>query len=307
MRSFLTRTDLSSLARETFPGRTLGAVNRLAGGTAKGVYRLAFDDGFTCVAYRWHPDENYWPAQTIFDIGPFAGHGSRTRFLDRHALLTGLGVAVPEIYAVDPSADIALAQDLRGGSLEALLDRDPTAGRAVLDQLAAALTVMHAAVAPVDHRPEDSVLERGRRALAEAAPRVPAISAVRAQLDAALSERFAAIEPRPECGVIHGELGPDHVFLDDAGRPVLIDIEGTMRFDPEWEHAFLELRFEPELYSALRTVDLDPDRMRLCRLTQYLSLVAGPLLLLDGDFPRADGMREIAEWNIPRVLAELSS
>jgi hypothetical protein len=45
--------------------------------------------------------------------------------------------------------------------------------------------------------------------------------------------------------------------------------------------------------------------MRLYRLTEYLSLVAGPLLLIEGDFPGADGMREIAEWNIPRVLAEL--
>lgn len=306
MRRFLTRDDLSSLVRETFPGRTLGAITRLAGGSTKGVYRLAFDDGFTCLAYRWHADENYWPAQTIFDVGPFAGHGTFARFLDRHALLTGLGVAVPTIYAVDPPADVALVQDVRGGSLEALLDRDPAGGRVVLERLAASLTAMHSSVAPVDYRPEDSVVERGRRALAEAALRVPAISDVRAPLDSALTSRFAAIEPRPECGVIHGELGPDHVFVDDAGRPVLIDIEGTMRFDPEWEHAFLELRFGP-FYSALRTVELDVNRLRLCRLTQYLSLVAGPLLLLDGDFPQAEGMREIAEWNIPRVLAELSS
>jgi hypothetical protein len=305
MRRFLTRDDLSSLAGKTFPGRTLGAVTRLAGGTTKGVYRLAFEDGFTCVAYRWHADENYWPAQTIFDVGPFTGHGTRARFLDRHALLTGLGVAVPSIYAVD--TDLALVQDLRGGSLEALLERDPPAGRTVLARLATSLTAMHSDLAPADYRPEDPVLERGRRALAEAAARVPVISAVRAQLDALLSDRFAAIAPRQSCGVIHGELGPDHVLVDDAGRPVLIDIEGTMRFDPEWEHAFLELRFGPELYPALRTVELDMNRLRLCRLTQYLSLVAGPLLLLDGDFPRPDGMREIASSNVPRVLAELSS
>lgn len=295
MRRFLTPDDFR------VPGRTVVELDRLAGGSTKGVYRVTFDDGFTCVAYRWHPDENYWPAQTIFDLGPFEGHGTLARFLDRHALLTRLGVRVPAIHTVFPAQSLALVEDVRGGTLESRLDRDPPLG-----ELAAMLTAMHSDLAPTDYRPEDSVLERGRRALAEAAGRVPVISAVRTELSDALSSRFGKIEPRPACGVIHGELGPDHVLLDEAGHPVLIDIEGTMRFDPEWEHAFLELRFG-SFYPTLATVPLDEDRLRLCRLTQYLSLVAGPLLLLDGDFPEADGMREIAEWNIPRVLAELRS
>ena len=52
--------------------------------------------------------------------------------------------------------------------------------------------------------------------------------------------------------------------------------------------------------------DLDGDRLRFYRLATYLSLVAGPLLLLDGDFPHRAGMRHIAEANIGRALAELS-
>jgi hypothetical protein len=148
------------------------------------------------------------------------------------------------------------------------------------------------------HTAAEFVVERGRRALAEAAVRVPLIAARQQALADTLSSRFAAIGPRQRYGVIHEELGPDHVLVDDAGRPVLIDIEGTMVFDIEWEHAFLELRFGP-LYPMLRTLPLDEARMRLCRLTHHLSLVAGPLLLIDGDFPRPDSMREIAEANIP--------
>jgi hypothetical protein len=60
------------------------------------------------------------------------------------------------------------------------------------------------------------------------------------------------------------------------------------------------------LYPALRSRDLDPQRMELCRLTHYLSLVAGPLQLLDGDFPRRDGMLDIVEGNVARALATLS-
>ncbi len=46
-------------------------------------------------------------------------------------------------------------------------------------------------------------------------------------------------------------------------------------------------------------------RLRLKRLAMHLSLVEGPLRLLDGDFPDRAGMRAIAEDNIRRTLAEL--
>ena len=225
---------------------------------------------------------------------------------DRVRLLTGLGVRVPEILGLG-GTDLALVADVRGGSLEDLLVRDAGAGRAALGRLAEMLRAMHAP----GHTPgftgtcEEHLLERGRRALVEAAARVPRIAAEQEPLRYALSSRYAAIRARREYGVIHGELGPDHVLIDDAGRPVLIDIDGAMVFDVEWEHAFLELRFG-EHYPALRTVPLDPARMALYRLVQYLSLVAGPLLLLDGDFPHRDGMLAIAGWNTERTLAELA-
>lgn len=90
--------------------------------------------------------------------------------------------------------------------------------------------------------------------------------------------------PRAEYGLIHGELGPDHVMVDADGRAVLIDIEGLMHFDVEWEHVFLRLRFG-ERYPVLSRPGLDPRRTDLYALAMHLSLVAGPLRLLDGDFP----------------------
>ena len=35
----------------------------------------------------------------------------------------------------------------------------------------------------------------------------------------------------------------------------------------------------------------------------HLSLVAGPLRLLDGDFPEREGMQGIVEYNLRQVLA----
>jgi hypothetical protein len=42
-------------------GRRLEAVERVAGGTKKGVYRLLMDDSTTAIAHLWDEDENYWP------------------------------------------------------------------------------------------------------------------------------------------------------------------------------------------------------------------------------------------------------
>ncbi|SFF58195.1 hypothetical protein SAMN05216251_12014 [Actinacidiphila alni] len=103
---------------------------------------------------------------------------------------------------------------------------------------------------------------------------------------------------------MHGELGPDHVLVDDRGRPVLIDIEGLMYFDVEWEHAFLRIRFADH-YPPLRRDGMDEQRLRFYALAMRLSLVAGPLRLLDGDFPDRDFMLGIVEHNLQESLAFL--
>ena len=302
MRNFLSSDDLIDPVRAAFGSdRRPRSVTRLEGGTTKGVYRVMLDDGTTTLAYRWHPDENFWPAQTVLNVGPFVADAGRASFVERNRLLTGLGVRVPKLCYAPESGDLALVEDLPGGTLEALLERDPAAGHAAMERLASMLRIMHSHTVPGPPS-EGFITERGRRSLVEAAARVPRIAAVQDRLEYELSARAAAVTPRPANGLIHGEIGPDHVLIDEAGEPALIDIEATMHFDVEWEHAFLELRFGP-LYPMLRTVPLDPARMQLSRLVQYLSLVAGPLLLLDGDFPRRDFMQEIAAWNTERVLS----
>jgi hypothetical protein len=148
------------------------------------------------------------------------------------------------------------------------------------------------------------VLDRALDDLAEAAARVPRIAAARGRLEEEVAELAAAVRPRARYGLIHGELGPDHVLIDARGDPVLIDIEGIMFFDIEWEHVFLRLRFG-EHYQRLRADGLDRPRLRFYGLALHLSLIAGPLRLLDGDFPDRAPMLQIAEYNADRALALL--
>ena len=146
------------------------------------------------------------------------------------------------------------------------------------------------------------MLERALRDLAEASARDTRISAARDRLEDTLSRHAAGVQPRSDHSLIHGELGPDHVLVDHQDRPVIIDIEGLMYFDAEWEHVFLDLRFGPD-YRFLREAGLDTGRLNLYRLAMHLSLVAGPLRLLDGAFPEREPMLRIAEYNTQQVLA----
>ncbi|RKN56252.1 aminoglycoside phosphotransferase family protein [Micromonospora costi] len=299
----------------------VSAVERLRGGSKKGVFRLRLTDGTSLVLYLWHDRENWW--STVGEAGAdlFSDASGRTLFRQAHEQLTALGVPVPEVLLLGDAgtylpADVALVQDVRGPSLGDLLGTDPAAAAPALLALREALGRMRAASRPTYGRvgapsgvetPDFPavVLARALRHVRSAAGRDARIAAAADRLVDALHARAAPIRSRGGYSLVHGELGPDHVRLDDRGLPVLIDIEGLMWADVEWEHAFLELRFGQH-YAALRAVDLDETRLRLYRLALSISLVEGPLRLLETGFPDADAMRRIAEHNLRRALAAVT-
>ncbi|MGX6601783.1 aminoglycoside phosphotransferase family protein [Micromonosporaceae bacterium Da 78-11] len=319
----VTRGELAGAARAALGGRRhLAAVHRLAGGSRKGVYRLTMDDATTAIAYLWDGAENYWPATgregDLTD--PFEAGVGLDLFEAAHARLSALGLRVPVLHLVDRHrvhhpADLAIVEDFPGEHLMDLLDRDPRAAEPTLARLAEDLATMRrhrgpafGKVALVDGGGssrwgscEAAVLDLGLRCLAEAAARDHRIAAARARLADRLGELAAAVRPRTEYAVVHGELGLDHVLVDPHGRPVVIDIEDLMYFDVEWEHVFLRIRLGAD-YRRLAVDGLDADRLALYLLAQRLSLTAGPLRLLDGDFPRRAFMRGVAEHNLTQAL-----
>ncbi|MFD7402148.1 phosphotransferase family protein [Streptomyces sp. NPDC059866] len=319
----MTREQLAGAARAALGGgRRLEGVERIAGGSKKGVYRLVMDDATTAIAYLWDDTENYWPAAEGDDdlTDPFSPGLGLDLFEAAHARLDALGVRVPAIRLVDRDgahhpADLAIVEDLRGENLEELLARDPRAAAPVMARLGEALEAMrrhrasaYGKVAVVDGGGssrgascEGVVLERALRDLAEAGARDPRITEARDRLEERLLGLAAAVRPRAEYAVVHGELGPDHVLVDTDGHPVLIDIEGSMYFDVEWEHVFLRIRLH-DAYRPLGVDGLDEDRLAFYTLAQRLSLTAGPLRLLDGDFPDRASMAGIAEYNLRKAL-----
>ncbi|MER5616347.1 phosphotransferase [Streptomyces sp. NPDC002215] len=327
MRQFADTENLSELVRDALgAGRRVVSVDRLRGGSQKGVYRARLDGPRTesVIVYSWAEDENYWPSTGEADPDdPFAPASGMVQFLTAQRTLHGLGVRVPRVLLADGSrrrfpADCAVVEDVSGGTLEALFETDPERAAGALGGLAEMLGVMHRDrsrnYGGVDLREhgdcvsevpcERRVLHRALGHLKEAAARDGSIAAAESALRDRLEQLAERVGPRQEYGLIHGELGPDHVLVDADGRPVLIDIEGLMYFDIEWEHVFLRLRFH-ERYAALSRSDLDPRRLDLYMLAMRLSLVAGPLRLLDGDFPGRAFMQGVAVHNAKEALALL--
>lgn len=324
-RAFLRPDDLRDLVVDQFgTGRRLAALDRLTGGTKKGVYRLTLDDATTAVLYVWAPDEDYWPpAPPPVPDSPFRDASGAELFATNKAALDAAGVRTPRLFLLDRDgrylgADLALVEDAGSMTLEALMRRDPVAAAAPLSALGDALRRMHtttgtrygkltliaSGTAPQARRTEDIVADLALRDLDAVAARDARIGDARDRIAAHLRDLAAAVAPRQVYGLVHGELGPDHVLVTPAGEPVLIDFEGLVSFDIEWDHAWTRMRFG-EAYPRLRPVETDAARLEFYRYAQVLSLIEGPLRIADGDFPNRAWMLNLAESNIGNALAAL--
>lgn len=340
-RSFADAAQLAGLVREVFgTDRSVVDVNRLAGGSKKGVYRVSLDDRTSAVVYVWSSEEDYWDGllpESANDPGSVFAHSSGIDLFEAatHRLET-VGARSPRLLFTDRSrrlypADVAVAEDVRGGTLQNLLDGDPDAGKAVLGRLAEMVRTMHRYRAPAFGKvafvdgggtpegraaegrvPESQVpddgtcegvhLEHALMNIAYAAAHDPRAAQGREHLEDTLRTLHSKVEPRSEYGLVHGELCADHTLVGPDGEPVLIDIEGLMYFDVEVDHTWMRMRFA-EHYPALHDPGLDPARMAYYQYTMHLDLVGGPMRIAEGDFPNREWMLGVADHHLQQALA----
>ncbi|MEU4118450.1 phosphotransferase, partial [Kitasatospora sp. NPDC028055] len=224
MRQFAEIEDLAGLVRDALgSGCRVVAVDRLRGGSKKGVYRVRLDGTRTAsvIVYSWADAENFWPGAREADpADPFAPASGLVPFLTAQRSLDSLGARVPQVLLADDSrrhypADVAVVEDVSGGTLEALFETDPTRAAATLGDLAELLEVMHrhqderygrvdllergGSVSEVSC--ERRVLDRALQDLEEAAGRDGRIAAADAALRDRLQELADRVGPRTAYGL----------------------------------------------------------------------------------------------------------
>lgn len=325
-RRFADAGQMAGVVREVFgTDRSIVGVDRLAGGTKKGVYRVALDDRTSAVVYVWSAEEDYWDgllSDASHDPESVFAHSSGIDLFEAATRrLESVGVRSPRLLFADRSrrlypGQVAVAEDITGGTLQALLDTDPDAGRATLGRLAETVRAMHRYRAPAFGKVafvdgggiskggtcEAAHLGNASANIAYAAERDARAAEGRERLEDKLRALYARVEPRSEFGLVHGELCAEHTLVGPQGEPVLIDIEGLMYFDVEVDHAWMRMRFG-EHYPPLRDPGLDPVRMDYYQYTMHLDLVGGPLRIADGDFPNRRWMLDIADDHLRKALA----
>jgi hypothetical protein len=323
-RKFADAASLRPVVRAAFGrGRSPLRVERLSGGSKKGAYRLTMDEGSTALLYAWDDSEDYWqgvlPEGADDPADPFSHASGLALFEAAAHRLASAGVRCPELMFTDRSrvlypAEIAVVEDVAGGSLEALLEKDPVAAERPMSVLAGWLAAMAAVRSPsygkvafVDAGRsagtscERVMLDRALAQLAEIAGRDRRAAGAQGRLKETLHSLAEPVEPRAATAIIHGELGPDHVLLDRRGEPVLIDIEGAMYFDVEVEHVWMRMRFGGH-YAKLSQGGLDEYRLRFYQLCMHLDLVAGPLRIAGTSHPEGEWFRGVAEHHLQRAL-----
>ncbi|MBB6671235.1 phosphotransferase [Cohnella nanjingensis] len=300
-------------------GYVVQHVTRMHGGAQKVVYKIECAGGFVCVLYVWDLSNNYFQEEIENDDPNERSYGGDL-FERNNRHLASQGIRTPALYDMyrERTArypyDYALVEYVGGPKAEAYLRHPDVWTRdRVFGALGEMLSRMHA-----DERAVYCKLDRlglGEHAeachlrrldsvkpqLVYAAAHLDRIGVYHHQLLDRLHALASRIAPRSRYGFIHGELGPDHVLVNESLEPYLIDIEGAAFFDIEHEHSFLEFRFGED-YRYLRHDSLDPDRMAFYRFCHHLSLTAGGLKLLHRGFPDQIFARGLADHHARRAL-----
>ncbi|WP_350356251.1 phosphotransferase family protein [Cohnella hashimotonis] len=234
-------------------GYLVAGIARMHGGAQKAVYKVECQNGFSCVLYVWDLSQNYFQEEILNESGAHRSYGSdlfalNNRYLRQH------GISTPRLYDLNNDRDripfdFALVEYVQGQKAEAYFQlKDANARDALFRRVRDLIGAMHAMerdrYGKADHNGGDEQpCFEARREHAESALTYAAghLANVR-ENDSGLLDKLhglaSEIQPRSQYRFIHGELGPDHILVDDQMQPFLIDIEGAEFYDLEHEHSF---------------------------------------------------------------------
>lgn len=292
--------------------------NQMHGGAQKAVYTVRCSNGFRFVLYVWDVRMNYFREELEQKKAAEAmsGYGGEP-FRTVNEFMEKLQVRTPKLYhfesgATTGDADFAFVEYVEGREASDFFQADAKLQDRIFEPLADMLNRLHRQTRTYWGKLQEPLtqsasgchlpmLAQARRELAYLAENVPVFRNHHDRFVEVIQGLAGKIQPRPAYGFIHAELGPNHVLVDRELRPWFIDIEGALFFDPEYEHSFMEFRFD-NYDRYLRTGGLDPDRMAFYKLYHHISYSDAAHRLLQRGFPDAETVKEIMEFNTQSAL-----
>jgi hypothetical protein len=296
-------------------GYVVNHVENRHGGAQKVVYKVSCTNHFSCMLYVWDLSMNYFQQELEAEQVNQLSYGCDL-FECNQAFLYQHGIRTPQVFYLNKERehypfDFALVEYIDGRDATHYLEAEASVQEKVFGRLGTMLTEMHSLERDTFGTLNDSSgsaekchtleLVNAKRQLAYAANHISAFKVNHMKLIDKLDELEATIAPRGRYSFIHGELGPDHVIVNDKLEPHLIDIEGSMYYDVEYEHSFLAFRFG-DAYSYLNNARLDRSRMLFYKLYHHISCTSGGLKLLHRGFPNRGLAEMIVEHNYKSSL-----
>ncbi|MCR8844286.1 phosphotransferase [Paenibacillus sp. SC116] len=294
-------------------------IENMHGGAQKAVYKVNCMNQFSFVLYVWDITINYFQ-QEIEKEQRSEHHYSSQLFVQNYTFLHEVGIRVPYLYYVNQdrlrySFDFAFVEYIDAQPSDAFFQADRMTQHNIFTKTNDMLAAMHANTSCTYGKLHElgnnnepcyaSIMKNAQLQLDFAAQHIAHIAEHQTQLLDTLSTLESRIEPRQQYHFIHGELGPNHIFIDQQLEPCLIDIDGAMFFDIEFEHSFMAFRFD-KLYPYFKNNALDRNRMLFYKMHHHISYAAGGLKLLHRNFPDRQLAESIVSFNSQCVLAFLA-
>ncbi|PYZ94818.1 aminoglycoside phosphotransferase [Salipaludibacillus keqinensis] len=316
----LKQHHLELYAKKVFGNRhDVASVSKLHGGAQKVVYKVTCTNGFAFCLYVWDETHNYFEEEKTGQDLNERSDGSDL-FAMNNRYLSEQSIRTPALYDLNQSRaqypfDFALVEYVDGPTADAFLEStDPRTQHTVFEQIGDMTASMHSQARGTcgklnDHRAQSEKCHRYQlnNAIEQLFYAKKFICDVEKHYDALfgkLHKLEERIQPRDHFGFIHGELGPNHVLVNENLEPFFIDIEGSGFYDVEHEHSFLSFRFGV-CYHYFDKADLDPERMAFYLYCHHLALIGGGLKLLHRGFPDKDFAKGLTKFHTNRALAFL--
>ncbi|WP_078551972.1 phosphotransferase [Bacillus alkalicellulosilyticus] len=292
-------------------------VSKLYGGAQKTVYKIDCSNHFSCILYVWDISENYFKEEKANEHDNERSFGSDL-FQINNQYLRKQGITTPILYHMNDKKDeypfdFAFVEYIEGEKLESYLTNTPLdhSQEDLLSRVGAMIQKMHSIKRDTYGNLLSNETSKGhchqiqfnnaKDQLLYASQYLDSYKNNVAKLNEVLHKLESLLVPRDEYGFVHWELGPDHVLVNERMEPYLIDIEGAKFFDIEYEHSFLEFRFD-EQYNYFKNNSLDQNRMRFYRFYHHIALTTGGLKLLHRGFPNQKFAKSLIDYHSKLAL-----